>query len=88
MATTARSSIAMASPPEDRRRGGSTGSTSFSLRFYVDHAAGKGMLHLWDGDEVKPHLDALHGTGVRPVAAECRDARHSSRRSCASTSRR
>ncbi len=39
----------------------------FSLRFYVDHAAGKGLLHLWDGDKVKPHLDALHGTGVRPV---------------------
>ena len=39
----------------------------FGLRFYVDHAAGKGLLHLWDGDKVKPHLDALHGTGVRPV---------------------
>ncbi len=39
----------------------------FHLRFYVDHAADKGLLHLWDGDKVKPHLDALHGTGVRPV---------------------
>ena len=37
------------------------------LRFYVDHAAGKGVLHLWDGDKVKPHLDELHSTGVRPV---------------------
>ena len=37
------------------------------LRFYVDHAAGKGLLHLWDGDKVKAHLDELHGTGVRPV---------------------
>ncbi|MDZ4852356.1 MAG: beta-galactosidase trimerization domain-containing protein [Pirellulaceae bacterium] len=39
----------------------------FKLRFYVDHAAGKGLLHLWDGDKVKPHLDALHGVGVRPI---------------------
>jgi hypothetical protein len=39
----------------------------FGLRFYVDHAAGKGLLHLWDGDKVKPHLDELHGTGLRPV---------------------
>ena len=37
------------------------------LRFYVDHAAGKGILHLWDGDKVKPHLDELHGTGLRPA---------------------
>ena len=39
----------------------------FKLRFYVDHAADKGLLHLWDGDKVKPHLPQLHGTGVRPV---------------------
>lgn len=39
----------------------------FGLRFYVDHAAGKGMLHLWDGDKVKPHLGELHGTGLRPA---------------------
>jgi hypothetical protein len=39
----------------------------FKLRFYVDHAADKGLLHLWDGNAVKPHLDQLHGTGVRPV---------------------
>ncbi len=37
------------------------------FRFYLDHAAGKGMLHLWDGGKVKPHLDELHGTGVRSV---------------------
>ena len=39
----------------------------FGLRFYVDHAADKGLLHLWDGDKVKPHLAELHGTGIRPV---------------------
>ena len=39
----------------------------FGLRFYVDHAAGKGVLHLWDGDKVKPHLDELHGAGWRPA---------------------
>ena len=39
----------------------------FKLRFYVDHTAGKGLLHLWDGDKVKPHLGELHGTGMRPV---------------------
>ncbi|MBX3742515.1 MAG: beta-galactosidase trimerization domain-containing protein [Akkermansiaceae bacterium] len=37
------------------------------LRFYLDHAAGKGILHLWDGDKVKPHLDQLQGTGTRNV---------------------
>jgi hypothetical protein len=36
------------------------------LRFYVDHLAGKGALHLWDGDAVRPHFGELHGTGVRP----------------------
>ena len=39
----------------------------FQLRFYLDHAAGKGLLHLWDGDKVKPHLAELHGIGVRPA---------------------
>lgn len=39
----------------------------FKFRFYLDHAAGKGLLHLWDGDKVKPHLAELHGTGVRSV---------------------
>ena len=49
------------------------------LRFYVDHLAGKGVLHLWDGDKVKAHLGELHGTGVRPsplndvTAAKLRD---------------
>lgn len=36
------------------------------LRFYVDHTAGKGDLHLWDGDELQKHLNELHGVGVRP----------------------
>lgn len=39
----------------------------FELRFYVDHAADKGMLHLWDGDAGNLHRDELKGTGVRPV---------------------
>ncbi len=39
--------------------------TQFKLRFYVDHVADKGYLHLWDGDRVQPHLDLLHGGGVR-----------------------
>ena len=39
----------------------------FKFRFYLDHAASKGLLHLWDGDKVKPHLAELHGTGVRSV---------------------
>ncbi|MDB5296842.1 MAG: hypothetical protein JWO31_2825, partial [Phycisphaerales bacterium] len=48
----------------------------FNLRFYLDHAAGKGALHLWDGDAVAPHMDALKGAGVRPVPlnAATRDA--------------
>lgn len=42
----------------------------FKLPFYVDHTAGKGDLHLWDGID-KKHLSDLHGTGVRvkPVNA-------------------
>ena len=39
----------------------------FQLRFYLDHTAGKGSLHLWDGGKQKPHLAELHGTGVRTV---------------------
>ena len=39
----------------------------FQLRFYVDHTAGKGSLHLWDGGKQKPHLSELHGNGVRTV---------------------
>ncbi len=44
------------------------------LPFYVDHLAGKGVLHLWDGDNVKPYLDQVHGTGVRlnPLNAAAR----------------
>ena len=38
-----------------------------ALRFYVDHTAGKGSLHLWDGDKKQAHLAELHGTGVRPI---------------------
>ena len=37
----------------------------FHLRFYVDHTASKGYLHLWDGDEMLPHAAAVHGNGVR-----------------------
>ncbi len=39
----------------------------FGLRFYMDHTARKGYLHLWDGDKKQAHLAELHGTGVRPV---------------------
>src|SRR4051794_27813602 len=39
----------------------------FGLRFYVDHAAGKGNLHLWDGDPPAKYRDALHGRGTRTV---------------------
>ena len=39
----------------------------FKLRFYVDHTADKGLLHLWDGNAMKPHAAELHGTGIRPV---------------------
>ncbi|HZO87652.1 MAG TPA: beta-galactosidase trimerization domain-containing protein [Chthonomonadaceae bacterium] len=39
----------------------------FGLRFYLDHTARKGYLHLWDGDKQQAHLAELHGTGVRPV---------------------
>ena len=46
------------------------------LPFYVDHVAGKGYLHLWDGNAVKPHLDALHGNGLRtkPLNAAFKEA--------------
>ncbi len=39
----------------------------FGLRFYVDHTAGKGSLHLWDGGKQKPHLAELHGNGIRSI---------------------
>ena len=37
----------------------------YQLRFYNDHTAGKGDLHLWDGGKEKEHLAELHGNGVR-----------------------
>jgi len=44
---------------------------AFQLRFYMDHTAGKRYLHLWDGGQMKPYANALHGNGVRtkPVNA-------------------
>ncbi len=46
------------------------------LRFYLDHTAGKGLLHLWDGGKEKEHLAELHGNGVRvnPVNRALLDA--------------
>ena len=35
------------------------------LRFYMDHTAGKGDLHLWDGSKMKPYANRVHGGGVR-----------------------
>ena len=37
----------------------------FKLRFYQDHLAGKHILHLYDGDALKAHLNALHSAGLR-----------------------
>ncbi|MFH1998573.1 MAG: hypothetical protein ABIK28_02780, partial [Planctomycetota bacterium] len=37
------------------------------FRFFVDHLAGKGDLHLWDMDQVGPHRTRIRSTGVRPV---------------------
>jgi len=47
----------------------------FKLRFYMDHTAGKGDLHLWDGSKMKPYADQVHGPGVRvrPVNAAMKD---------------
>jgi hypothetical protein len=47
----------------------------FHLRFYMDHTAGKGDLHLWDGDGMKPYADQVHGGGIRvkPVNAAMMD---------------
>ncbi len=44
----------------------------FRLRFYMDHSAGKGDLHLGEGDYLNRNKDRIHGTGVRlkPVNAE------------------
>ena len=43
----------------------------YKLRFYMDHTAGKGDLHLWDGGKMKPYANQVHGNGVRvrPVNA-------------------
>lgn len=37
------------------------------LKFYMDHTAGKHLLHLWDGGQQKAHLKELDGGGVRTV---------------------
>ena len=37
----------------------------FQLHFYMDHTAGKGDLHLWDGGKAQPYLGQIHGNGVR-----------------------
>ena len=44
----------------------------FKLRFYMDHTAAKGYLHLWDGGAMKAHANEVHGNGVRikPVNAD------------------
>ncbi len=44
----------------------------YGLRFYVDHTAGKGDLHLWDGNDAVSYYDALHAPGIRtkPVNAD------------------
>jgi len=40
--------------------------TKYNLRFYGDHTAGKGDLHMWDGGgAMKPYQNQIHGTGVR-----------------------
>jgi hypothetical protein len=50
----------------------------FQLRFYVDHSASKHYLHLWDGNDLKPHLAELHGNGIRtkPVNAAMAESLH------------
>ncbi len=42
----------------------------FGLRFYVDHLAGKGDLHMWDGGIPKKFLDQVHGNGIRVNAGQ------------------
>ncbi|MDB5291404.1 MAG: hypothetical protein JWL69_2645, partial [Phycisphaerales bacterium] len=48
------------------------------LRFYVDHTAAKHYLHLWDGNDLRPHVNELHSGGVRskPVNAAMADTLH------------
>lgn len=50
----------------------------FHLRFYMDHTAAKHYLHLWDGNELQPHLNELHSTGLRakPVNAAMAEELH------------
>ena len=37
----------------------------FQLRFYGDHMAHKGYLHLWDGNAGPQHKAQIAGTGLR-----------------------
>ena len=60
----------------------------FGLRFYMDHTAGKGYLHLWDGGKQKPHLAELHGTGVRTVPVNAALGAETARHHPRTTSRR
>ncbi|MDB5334222.1 MAG: hypothetical protein JWP03_5373 [Phycisphaerales bacterium] len=48
------------------------------LRFYVDHTAAKHYLHLWDGNDMRPHVNELHSGGVRsePVNAAMAETLH------------
>lgn len=39
----------------------------FGFHFYVDHLAGKGDLHMWDGGIPDKFKDAVNGGGVRTV---------------------
>jgi hypothetical protein len=50
----------------------------FGLRFYMDHTAGKRYLHLWDGNDMKPHAAELHSDGIRtrPVNAAMAEELH------------
>lgn len=47
----------------------------FGLRFYMDHSAFKGYLHLWDGGKQQPYLADLSGNGLRvkPINAALRE---------------
>ncbi len=49
----------------DSRTGRIDWINKFGLRFYMDHLAGKGELHLWDGGIPKNDVDRVHGGGVR-----------------------
>jgi hypothetical protein len=63
---------------EESRTGRIDWVNRFQLRFYVDHAASKHYLHLWDGNDLKPHLAELHGNGIRtkPVNAAMAETLH------------